>query len=103
MTMHTYRYIAVAYHALLHCSYEICKFGWQRVPDRIGNIEYGRAFVGRGVKNFAEKFDIAARCIFGRKLDVLDMIPGSPHSSPGHRDDFPSALFQLELQVDVGS
>src|SRR6185437_7715418 len=60
-----------------------------------------RARIDRRVQHFTQVIDIAARRVFGRKLDIVGVAARLSHGGSRHLDDFGARLSELVLEMDV--
>ena len=72
-----------------------------RVSNGIGYVDGRRTLSDSGIEDLYQVVEIAARCIFGRELDVLTEVTGDPDGVDRLLEDLRVRLPKLMLQVDV--
>ena len=77
------------------------EFIGESITHSVRHVENRRAFRNGRVEHFAQIVNVAARRVFGRKLDFFGQVPGHPHRSPGHLDYFGARLLQFVFEVDI--
>src|SRR6266705_730047 len=82
---------------------ELRKFTRESVSDSIRHVENRGACFKGDAENFAQIVYVAAGCVFGGKLDFVSELSRQAHGLAGHLDYFGARLFQLVLQMNVGS
>src|SRR6266566_417087 len=94
---------AISDDSFSHGPDELRKFIGESVSDRIRHVEYRGACFNGDAENFAQIVYVAAGCVFGGKLDFVSEVSRQAHGLAGHLDYFGARLFQLVLQMNVGS
>ncbi len=100
--MNTDDHVSVSDNSFAHLLDQVRVFHRRRVADGVRHVEHWSARINGGVKHFAKVIDIAARRVFGWKLDIFGVVACLFDGGARHFNHFRARLFEFVFEMDVG-